>query len=230
MNGQAYGTKQIHVALLDANGSLYNPPVTKSISVNYQSSGGGYQTPVGDYIAVGFPSSGSLILPSNDTLQVYTNYASPSGGYQTPTWAYRIDSGFPGYGSPHGGTQITGNYAQNFLDGQTSGGRQIHVALLDSNGSLHNPPVTSTISVNYQTGSQSGSSEPTEIFTFTNAGATGRFGPTQQQINAAYAATNLANKVSITPRESKSGLYPKLVSTKLKHLVPGEVDGEKMRR
>ena len=125
MNGQAYGTKQIHVALLDANGSLYNPPVTKSISVNYQSSGGGYQTPVGDYIAVGFPSSGSLILPSNDTLQVYTNYASPSGGYQTPTWAYRIDSGFPGYGSPHGGTQITGNYAQNFLDGQTSGGRQI---------------------------------------------------------------------------------------------------------
>ena len=74
MNGQAYGTKQIHVALLDANGSLYNPPVTKSISVNYQSSGGGYQTPVGDYIAVGFPSSGSLILPSNDTLQVYTNY------------------------------------------------------------------------------------------------------------------------------------------------------------
>ena len=125
MNGQAYGTKQIHVALLDANGSLYNPPVTKSISVNYQTSGGGYQTPVGDYIAVGFPSSGSLILPSNDTLQVYTNYASPSGGYQTPTWAYRIDSGFPGYGSPHGGTQITGNYAQNFLDGQTSGGRQI---------------------------------------------------------------------------------------------------------
>ena len=186
MNGQAYGTKQIHVALLDANGSLYNPPVTKSISVNYQTSGGGYQTPVGDYIAVGFPSSGSLILPSNDTLQVYTNYASPSGGYQTPTWAYRIDSGFPGYGSPHGGTQITGNYAQNFLDGQTSGGRQIHVALLDSNGSLHNPPVTSTISVNYQTGSQSGSSEPTEIFTFTNAGATGRNGPTQQQINAAY--------------------------------------------
>lgn len=34
-------------------------------------------------------------------------------------------------------------------------------------------------------------------FNFTNAGATGRFGPTQAQINTAYAATTLANKVLV---------------------------------
>ena len=159
-----------------------------------------------DFASIGSRKEhGSLYNDTNgsiDEMRIYDRALSGSEvldlfNLESPQWAYRIDSGFPGYGSPHGGTQVTGNYAQNFLNGQTSGGRQIHVALLDSNGSLHNPPVTSTISVNYQTGSQSGSSEPTEIFTFTNAGATGRFGPTQQQIDSAYVATNLANKVSI---------------------------------
>ena len=73
---------------------------------------------------------------------------------------------------------------------------------------MHNPPVTSTISVNYQTGSQSGSAEPTEIFTFTNAGATGQNGPTQQQINSAYAGTNLANKSTVNTQGIQEWVVP----------------------
>lgn len=37
-----------------------------------------------------------------------------------------------------------------------------------------------------------------QIYTFTNAGATGNIGPTQAQITAAYAATNLAGNVTST--------------------------------
>src|SRR5688572_15323246 len=35
-------------------------------------------------------------------------------------------------------------------------------------------------------------------YTFTNCGATGKFGPTQGQVNAAYAATNLNGTVVVT--------------------------------
>ena len=91
------------------------------------------------------------ITDSNDTLTISYNYQSDSGGYQTPTWAYRIDSGFPGYGSPHGGTQVTGSRIKdNFLDGQSYGSKTVYVALLDQGGNLHNPPVTLNRSLNYQ--------------------------------------------------------------------------------
>ena len=156
--GQPYGTRQVNVALLDSAGNLHNPPVTQSISVNYQtptsgyqSGGGGYQSSTGGTIAISSPSNSTDVNATNDNLQVSVTYTSPSGGYQTPTWAYRIDSGFPGYGSPHGGTQVTGNQANDFLAGESFGARQVNVALLDSAGNLHNPPVTQSISVNYQT-------------------------------------------------------------------------------
>jgi hypothetical protein len=44
-----YGQKQVNVALLDQSGNLHNPPITRTISVNYQSTSGGYQSPTGNY-------------------------------------------------------------------------------------------------------------------------------------------------------------------------------------
>jgi hypothetical protein len=164
-NGQSYGQRQINVVLLDQNGNMHNPPITQSVSVNYQSSGGNYQsgggnyqsgggqyqTPAGDTIAIQAPGNGSLVTSSNDNLSVHITYQSNGGGYQTPTWAYKIDSGFPAYGSPHGGTQVVGTTNRNdIFNGQSYGQRQINVVLLDQNGNMHNPPITQSVSVNYQ--------------------------------------------------------------------------------
>jgi hypothetical protein len=111
-------------------------------------------------ITIQSPTGGSNVTASNDNLTVQVTYASGGGGYQTPTWAYRIDSGFPGYGSPHGGTQISGTTtASDFLNGQPNGMRQVYVALLDQNGNLHNLPTKAHVQVNYQSsggGNQSG--------------------------------------------------------------------------
>ena len=52
------------------------------------------------------------------------------------------------------------------------------------------------------------SANVTESWTFTNAGANGRFGPTQQQIDSAYVATNLANKVSINTQGIQEWIVP----------------------
>ena len=167
LNGQPYGQRQINVVLLDQGGNMHNPPITQSISVNYQSTGGGYQsggggyqTPTGDTITIMAPANGSQVPDGTDNLAVYITYQSNGGGYQTPTWAYKIDSGFPSYGSPHGGTQVTGVHtALDILNGQPYGQRQINVVLLDQGGNMHNPPITQSISVNYQStggGYQSG--------------------------------------------------------------------------
>ena len=59
------------------------------------------------------PGNGAQVTDSDDDLQVYITYQSNGGGYQTPTWAYKIDSGFPAYGSPHGGTQVVGSTSVN---------------------------------------------------------------------------------------------------------------------
>jgi hypothetical protein len=160
LNGQANGNRQVNVALLDQAGNLHNPPVVQTISVSYQSASGGYQTGGngyqsggGDTIVITAPGNGSNADTTTD-LTVTIQYASGGGGYQTPTWAYRIDSGFPGYGSPHGGTQVTGvTTANDFLSGQANGVRQVKVALLDQAGNLHNPPIVQTLSLNYQSGS-----------------------------------------------------------------------------
>ena len=37
-----------------------------------------------------------------------------------------------------------------------------------------------------------------QTYTFTNAGATGRMGPTQTQVNSAYASTSLSGAVTVT--------------------------------
>ena len=95
-------------------------------------------------ITIQSPTGGSNATASNDNLTVSITYASGGGGYQTPVWAYRIGSHFPGYGSPHGGTQVLGTTTVNdVLNAQSFGMRMISVALLDQNGALHNPPVTS---------------------------------------------------------------------------------------
>ena len=45
-------------------------------------------------------------------------------------------------------------------------------------------------------------------YTFTNAGATGRLGPTQAQINTAYQGTNLAGKVTINTQGIQEWTVP----------------------
>ena len=57
---------------------------------------------------------------------------------------------FPGYGSPHGGTQVLGTTSVNDALNAQPFGMMISVALLDQNGALHNPPVTSNAHANYQ--------------------------------------------------------------------------------
>jgi hypothetical protein len=152
LSGQSNGMRQVNVALLDQNGDMHNPPIVQTVSVNYQSGGGGYQSGGGDTIVITAPGNGSNADQHTD-LSVTVTYASGGGGYQTPTWAYRLDSGFPGYGSPHGGTQVTGSTtAWDFLSGQANGNRQVNVALLDQGGNLHNPPIVQIVSVNYQLG------------------------------------------------------------------------------
>ncbi|MEC7800142.1 MAG: cadherin-like domain-containing protein, partial [Verrucomicrobiota bacterium] len=47
-----------------------------------------------------------------------------------------------------------------------------------------------------------------ETFTFTNAGATGREGPTQSQIDSNYSGTNLAGKVTINTRGIQEWTVP----------------------
>ena len=48
----------------------------------------------------------------------------------------------------------------------------------------------------------------TETLTFTNAGATGRNGPTQNQINTAYSGTTLENKVTINTQGIQEWTVP----------------------
>ena len=43
---------------------------------------------------------------------------------------------------------------------------------------------------------------------FTNAGATGRFGPTQAQVNAAYAGTDLDGKITINTQGIQEWTVP----------------------
>ena len=140
--------------LLDPSGNLHNPPVTHDAWINYQyqspggggGGGGGGQSPTGGTIVITAPVGNA---DQNADLHVSISYASGGGGYQTPNWAYRIDSAFPAYGSPHGGTQVTGTTSVNdFLSGQANGSRQR--ALLDPSGNLHNPPVTHDAWINYQ--------------------------------------------------------------------------------
>ena len=154
LSGQANGSRHVYVALLDPSGNLHNPPVTHDAWINYQyqspggGGGGGGQSPTGGTIAITAPVGNA---DQHADLQVSISYASGGGGYQTPNWAYRIDSAFPAYGSPHGGTQVTGTTSVNdFLSGQANGSRHVYVALLDPSGNLHNPPVTHDAWINYQ--------------------------------------------------------------------------------
>jgi hypothetical protein len=144
LNGQSNGSKQVYVALLDSNGMLHNPPITNDTFINYTYHAPG---PAGT-IAINAPPGWTG--DQNTNLDVSITYQSGGGGSQTPTWAYRIDSPFPGYGSPHGGTQVTGpTSVNNFLSGQPNGSKHVYVALLDQNGNLHNPPVVDDTFITY---------------------------------------------------------------------------------
>ena len=124
---------------------LMNP--IRSISINYQSTGGGYQsggggyqTPTGDSNTITSPANGSQVTDSNDNLSVSITYQSNGSGYRTPTWAYKIDSGFPAYGSPMVVLQVVGSTHRNdIFNGQPYGQKgRSNVVLLDQSGNMHN--------------------------------------------------------------------------------------------
>ena len=46
------------------------------------------------------------------------------------------------------------------------------------------------------------------VYTFTNAGATGRFGPTQSQVTTAYTATTLAGAVTVNTQGIQEWIVP----------------------
>ena len=145
---------------------MHNPPIIESISVNYQSTGGGYQsggggyqTPTGDSITITSPLTVAQVTDSNDNLSVSITYQSNGGGYQTPTWAYKIDSSFPAYGSPHGGTQVVGSTHRNDIstDNLMGKGRSMSSSL--TKAVICTTHRSRSISVNYQStggGYQSG--------------------------------------------------------------------------
>ena len=62
-----------------------------------------------------------------------------------------------------------------------------------------------------------------QTYTFTNAGATGREGPTQVQIDSNYSGTNLANKVTINTKGIQEWTVP--VSGTYKFEVKGAEGG-----
>ena len=63
------------------------------------------------------------------------------------------------------------------------------------------------ITTTYYVASTTGAA-PGSVYTFTNAGSTGPNGPTQAQVNAAYAATNLANNVTINTQGIQEWVVP----------------------
>ena len=55
-----------------------------------------------------------------------------------------------------------------------------------------------------------------QTYTFTNAGATGREGPTQSQIDSNYSGTNLEDKVTIITRGIQEWTVPESGTYRLK--------------
>ena len=50
------------------------------------------------------------------------------------------------------------------------------------------------------------------VYNFTNAGVTGKDGPTQEEVDAAYQGTNLESKVTITTRGIQEWEVPETAS------------------
>jgi hypothetical protein len=127
-NGQSYGQRQINVVLLDQNGNMHNPPITQSVSVNYQSSGGNYQSGGGNYQSGG----GQYQTPGG-------SYGSPGSGYQSPV---------NGYQSPSDGYQSSGNGFQSPGEGYTSPGSGYSSpsdGYQSSDGNYQDPTVQPTV-------------------------------------------------------------------------------------
>ena len=85
------------------------------------------------------------------------------------------------------------------LDFETNSSHSIRVRATDE----LNASVEKVFDVNVTDANFSGAS-----YVFTNAGATGRLGPTQSQIDANYSGTNLANRVTINTRGIQEWVVP----------------------
>ena len=71
---------------------------------------------------------------------------------------------------------------------------------------------------------QSASSMSTVTLTFTNAGATGHTGPTQNQINTAYSGTTLKARSRSIPKAFRSGRFPLQPPTRSMPTAPRVVE------
>lgn len=61
----------------------------------------------------------------------------------------------------------------------------------------------------------------TLVYTFTNAGATGRYGPTQSQVTSAYSSTPLAGEVTSTTNNGTPGIQKWVVPTTGTYRIEG---------
>jgi hypothetical protein len=107
---------------------MHNPPITQSVSVNYQSSGGNYQSGGGNYQSGG----GQYQTPGG-------SYGSPGSGYQSPV---------NGYQSPSDGYQSSGNGLQSPGEGYTSPGSGYSSpsdGYQSSDGNYQDPTVQPTV-------------------------------------------------------------------------------------
>ena len=104
-NSQNFGQHTVYETLLDQGGNLKNPPISRQVTFNYQSSpvnyqlgGGHHQSPGGHYQSPG----GHHQSPGG-------HYQSPGGHYQSPGGHYQSPGGgFIAYSGPY--QYPTGNF------------------------------------------------------------------------------------------------------------------------
>ena len=111
------------------------------------------------------------------------------------------DNSYPsggGGGGYKGGNASGTNWNQSI--GQSKGGFSYNAGISQEN--------SSTLGYNTGHGKVIITLVSFETFTFTNAGATGREGPTQSQIDSNYSGTNLAGKVTINTRGIQEWTVP----------------------
>ncbi|MEK9634429.1 MAG: hypothetical protein VW622_11370, partial [Opitutae bacterium] len=97
-NSQNFGQHTVYVTLLDQGGNLKNPPISRQVTFNYQSSPVNYQLGSGHYQSPG----GNYQSPGGNYQSPGGNYQSPGGNYQSP------GSGFIPYSGPY--QYPTGNF------------------------------------------------------------------------------------------------------------------------
>ena len=142
---------------------------------------GGNQNTITRTVTVVDTTSPSIFLTGG------TNYSHATG----TTW---VDPGYEASDTVDGNLTASVTVSGN-VDVNTNGTYSLVYSVSDAAGNEAN--VTRSVSV-----------EPMGPWTFTNAGATGRLGPTQAQVNSAYTGTSLDSAVTINTQGVQEWTIP----------------------